>query len=150
MANVIYPEQEGPPLVKTTTVDTFGIRYLRSGPGWVEAAFAPDQRFSNNFGLVQGGVLGVYLDNILGQAAYTLAESEQSLTTTALNLQFLEPAPIGPLKGSARVVKKGRRMVFVEGEVSDAKGRLLVRATASLLVIRRARHAGAAPASPAA
>jgi uncharacterized protein (TIGR00369 family) len=144
--DVIHPENQGPPLVKTPTVETFGIRYLRSGPGWVEAEFTPDQRFSNNFGLVQGGVLGVFLDNILGQSAYTLAEQEQSLTTTALNLQFLEPAPLGLLKGSARVVKKGRRMIFVEGEVQDAKGRVLVRATASLLVIRRARQAAATPA----
>lgn len=140
--DVIHPDNDGPPLVKTPTVETFGIRYLRSAPGEVEAEFAPDGRFSNNFGLVQGGVLGVYLDNILGQAAYTLAEREQSLTTTALNLQFLAPAAMGPLRGSARVVKKGRRVVFVEGEVTDAKGRLLVRATASLLVIRRPRTPG--------
>ncbi len=137
--DVIRPENQGPPLVKTPTVNTFGIRYLRSGPGWVEAEFTPDQRFSNNFGLVQGGVLAVFLDNIMGQSCYTLAEQEQSLTTTSLNLQFLEPASLGLLKGSARVVKKGRRMVFAEGEVQDARGHVLARATAAMLVIRRPR-----------
>ena len=41
--DVIHPENQGPPLVKTPTVNTFGIRYLRSGPGWVEMA-SPDNR----------------------------------------------------------------------------------------------------------
>lgn len=140
----IAPENQGPCLVKTPTMNTFNIRYLRSGPGWVAAEFEPDGRFANNFGLVQGGVLGVFLDNIMGQSCYTLLEPGLGLTTTTLNLQFLEPAPVGALKGAARVVKQGRRVFFAEGEVQDQGGQPLARATATMLVLRRP------PAGPAA
>ncbi|MFZ5585439.1 MAG: PaaI family thioesterase [Thermodesulfobacteriota bacterium] len=140
-------ERQGPGLVKTPTVNTFNIRYLRSGPGWVAAEFAPDGRFVNNFGLVQGGVLGVFLDNIMGQSCYTLLEPGLGLTTTTLNLQFLEPAPPGVLKGSARVVKSGRRVFFAEGQVQDAQGRPLARATATMLVLSNPRPAPAGPAA---
>lgn len=129
------PRDQDLGLVKTPTVTTFNIRYLRSGPGWVAAEFMPDDRYVNNFGLVQGGVLGVFLDNIMGQSCYTLLEPGRGLTTTTLNLQFLEPAPLGPLKGSARVVKQGRRVFFAEGEIQDAQGRPLTRATATMLVL---------------
>jgi hypothetical protein len=61
--HVINSENEGPSLIKTPAVDTFGIRYKRSGPGWVETKFTPDRYFSNNFCLVQSGVLAVFLDN---------------------------------------------------------------------------------------
>ena len=133
----IQPGNGGPSLVRTPTVDTFGITYLQSGPGWVEAEFRPEDRYRNNFGLVQGGVLGVYLDNIMGQSCYTLLGKDKSISTMTLNLQYLEPAPMGVIKGTARVVKKGSRVFFAEGEVQNAAGLPLARATGSFLVLAR-------------
>ena len=133
-------------MVSTPIIRTFGIRYLRSGPGWLEAEFEPDERFANHSGYVQGGVLAVYLDNIMGQSCYTLVGPEQVLSTTEMTLHFLEPALLGPLKGTARVVKRGRQMLFVEGEVQDARGKALARAVGSMLVLRRTRAEAARPA----
>ena len=133
----IQHENGGPPLVETPAVVTFNIRYQGSRPGWVEAEFRPDDRYRNNFGLVQGGVLGVYLDNIMGQSCYTLLGKDKGISTMTLNLQYLEPAPMGVIKGTARVVKKGSRVFFAEGEVQNAAGLPLARATGSFLVLNR-------------
>jgi uncharacterized protein (TIGR00369 family) len=135
----IQPDNGGPVLVKTPTVDTFCITYLESGPGWVEAEFRPDDRYRNNFGLVQGGVLGVYLDNIMGQSCYTLLGKDKSISTMTMNLQFLEPAPMGLIKGTARVTKKGSRVFFAEGDAQDASGKVLARATGTFLILERKR-----------
>lgn len=136
-----------PGMVDTPIRRTFAIRYLRSGPGWLEAEFKPAARYANHLGNVQGGVLGVFLDNVMGQCCHALAGPEQSLTTTEMSLYFLAPAPLGRLKGTARVVKRGRRMLFVEGEVQDLAGTPLVRAVATMLAMRRPRPAEA-EASP--
>jgi len=128
-----------PGMVDTPIRRTFGIRYLRSGPGWLEAEFKPHPRYGNHVGNVQGGVLGVFLDNVMGQCCHAYAGPEQSLTTTELSLYFLAPAPIGRLMGVAKVIKRGRRMLFVEGEVRDMEGNPLVRAVATMLATRRPR-----------
>lgn len=143
----IQPDNGGPVLVKTPTVDTFCITYIKSGPGWVEAEFRADDRYRNNFGLVQGGVLGVYLDNIMGQSCYTLLGKDKSITTMTMNLQFLEPAPMGVIKGTARVVKKGSRVFFAEGEVQDAASKALARATGTFLILDRKHAQGSAESS---
>jgi acyl-coenzyme A thioesterase PaaI-like protein len=66
-----------PGMVDTPTRRTLGIRYLRSGPGWLEADFKPSPRFTNHVGNVQGGILGAFLDNIMGQCCHAVAGPEQ-------------------------------------------------------------------------
>ena len=132
------PVRKAGGLIQSPIPRTFGIRYLEWGPGWLEGEFKPAPRFANASGFVQGGVLSVFLDNLMGQSAYTLAGAGQVLSTAEMSLHYLEPAPLGLLKGSARVVKRGRQIFFVEGEVRDSEGRPLVRARATLLVLKGA------------
>lgn len=124
-------------LIYTPIIDTFGIHYLSAGPGRVEAALTPDTRFGNHSSNMQGGVQGVYLDNVMGQACYTLLGEGQRLSTIDMNLSHLEPVPLGRLKCVAWVVKKGRRMIFAEGQIQDLDGKPLARATATLLILRK-------------
>ncbi|MBI5521739.1 MAG: PaaI family thioesterase [Desulfarculus sp.] len=139
-----------PGLVDTPTRRTLRIRYLRSGLGWLEADFKPSARFTNHVGNVQGGILGAFLDNVMGQCCHAAAGPEQALTTTEMSLYFLAPAPLGRLLGKARVIKRGRRLFFVEGEVRDLQGNPLVRAVATMLVMRRPRPGveGPVPGEP--
>ncbi len=123
-------------LITTPIIKTFGIRYLMARPGRVEAEITPDARFGNHAGNLQGGVVAVYLDNIMGQACYTLLPEGQRLSTIDMSLSFLEPMPLGRLRVQARVVKKGRRVIFAESELQNLEGKPLARASASLLVLR--------------
>lgn len=127
----------GQGLVHTPIINTFGIRYLEHGPGWVTAQFDPAEGYANHFGNVQGGVLAVYLDNIMGQCCYTLLPAEQALTTVEMTLHFLEPAPRQLLRGRAQVIKRGRRLFFVEAQVEDLQGRALARAVATMSAFKR-------------
>ncbi len=123
-------------LIYTPIIDTFGIHYLNARSGRVEAVLTPDARFGNHSSNMQGGVQGVYLDNVMGQACYTLLGEGQRLSTIDLNLSFLEPVPLDRLKCVAWVVRKGRRVIFTEGEIQNLDGKPLARATASLMILR--------------
>lgn len=129
-------EDRLPKLIFTPIIKTFAIRYLSAQPGRVEAEITPDARFGNHAGNLQGGVVAVYLDNVMGQACYTLLPEGQRLSTIDMSLSFLEPMPLGRLRVQARVVKKGRRVIFAESELQDLEGKPLARASASLLVLR--------------
>jgi uncharacterized protein (TIGR00369 family) len=49
--------------------------------------------------------------------------------TLEMKTSFLRPGLPGQLKGIGRVIKWGRTVAFTEGEIYDAEGRLLAKAT---------------------
>jgi uncharacterized protein (TIGR00369 family) len=60
-------------------------------------------------------------------------------STIELNVQFLAPAKPGRLIGKARVVRLGKTIGFVEGELEDANGNAIARATASVRIMAMAK-----------
>jgi acyl-coenzyme A thioesterase PaaI-like protein len=46
-------------------------------------------------------------------------------------VNFISPAKVGRVLGSARIVSRGRSICFMEGELRDEHGTLLATATAT-------------------
>ncbi len=79
----------------------------------------------NRRGVAHGGVVCGMLDTALGAAVVsTLSESEWC-GTLELSVQFRDPARHGPLCARGRVARRGRRVAFAEGEVVDARDRVV-------------------------
>jgi uncharacterized protein (TIGR00369 family) len=107
--------------------------------GTIEVAFAAGGQFLNPAGDVQGGLLAAMLDDTLGPALVaTLGEGEWA-PTIDLHVQFLRAARPGRLRGSGRVVRRGRDIAFLAGELRDCEDRIVATATASALIRRRRR-----------
>jgi uncharacterized protein (TIGR00369 family) len=71
----------------------------------------------NAHGTVHGGVLATMLDVAMGTAVATAGG--ESPVTVSLTVTYLEPARPGPLRAVARVRKRGRRLIVVEGQVEQ-------------------------------
>lgn len=117
--------------------------------GTIEVGFTADGRFVNPMGLVQGGFLAAMLDDTLGPALVATLERGQFAPTADLHVQFLAPAKPGRLVGRGRVVKRGRDMAFLAGELSDATGMVVAVATATAVIRNVSSMPGLAPASRA-
>jgi uncharacterized protein (TIGR00369 family) len=100
--------------------------------GMVKIAFVARPEFCNAAGNIQGGLLTAMLDDCLGPAVLIATDAQVFPTTISLSVSFLNPAKPGPLSGRARVVQLGRTIGFVEGELADANGSIVARATASV------------------
>jgi uncharacterized protein (TIGR00369 family) len=99
--------------------------------GTIEVAFTATDQFLNPAGVVQGGFLAAMLDDTLGPALVaTLAEGQFS-PTTDLHVQFLRPARPGRLIGRGRIVRRGRDIGFMAGELVDESGQIVATATAT-------------------
>jgi uncharacterized protein (TIGR00369 family) len=116
--------------------ETLGIRYLSKEPGRVSAEFSPGPEFTNANGTVQGGILSSFLDHVMGQSSYTLVGPEDRLITLEMSLKFLEPVWPGVLRGQGWVIKKGNAVLFSEGQIFGPEGRVAVKASTSLFLIR--------------
>jgi len=91
---------------------------------------ATDQ-FLNPVGVIQGGFLAAMLDDTLGPALAAVLEPEQFAPTTDLHVQFLRPARPGRLVGHGRIVRRGRDVAFLAGELQDESGTIVAVATAT-------------------
>jgi uncharacterized protein (TIGR00369 family) len=104
--------------------------------GTIEMSFTATEHFLNPFGAVQGGLLAAMLDDTLGPALVATLGPGESAPTTDLHVQFLRPARPGRLVGRGRIVRKGRDVGFMAGELVDDSGEVVAVATATAQIRR--------------
>jgi uncharacterized protein (TIGR00369 family) len=115
--------------------ETLGIRFTKidAEAGAIEVELQAKPEFINPAGNIQGGFLAAMLDDTMGPAlAATLAKDEFAPTLN-LNVSFLRPATVGVIQGKGRVVRRGKDVCHLAGELYQA-GELIATATATALI----------------
>lgn len=86
----------------------------------------------NSAGNLQGGVMAAFADALLGGAAAAHLPEERYPALAEMKISIFRPAPAGTkLTGEGKVLKRGKRVLFVEAEIADAEGRLVAKASAT-------------------
>jgi molybdopterin converting factor subunit 1 len=116
--------------------DLLGARPLLAEPGRVQMEFRATELFLNPAGSVQGGFLAAMLDETMGPAALSALGAGFMVPTLELKVNFLRPGRPGTMVADARVVHRGRSVVFLESSLSDAEGTLIATASATARVVR--------------
>lgn len=100
----------------------------------VEVAFdARAELLLNPMKQIQGGYLCAMLDECMSVACMVASGMTCVAPTLEMKTSFLRPGLPGTLKGVGRVIKWGRTVAFTEGEIYDAEGRLLAKATGTAI-----------------
>src|ERR1700739_874152 len=102
--------------------------------GTIEVAFTATAAFLNPAGVIQGGLLAAMLDDTLGPALVAGLSPGDFAPTTDLHVQFLRPARPGRPLGRGRVVRRGRDVGFLAGELLDEDGAIVAVATATVQI----------------
>jgi uncharacterized protein (TIGR00369 family) len=101
--------------------------------GIVEGNFTPDTRHCGYEGIVHGGVLMGFLDEVLGRVAF--ARDRMFLTHT-LEVSFRKAAaPDKPLKAVAKETEWSKRKFTAEGTLTDEDGDVVATAKGVFLVM---------------
>ena len=107
----------------------FTIDAERSGDGACTVTGTVEARHLNINQVVHGGVYATILDTAMGGAVVTLLKPDEVTATTSLYVEFLRPAREGQrLVARGEVVRRGRHLAFVEGNLEDGEGRRLSQA----------------------
>ena len=126
-------------------VEIPGQRGQEAGPervadtGRVRIGFDGKAEFCNPAGFIQGGILTAMLDDTMGPAAFIKTGGRLYTATISMTVNFLAPAPIGPIIGEARVVQIGKTIAFIEGKLMDVRDMVLATASASARLVETAR-----------
>ena len=132
MRRMIAGELPQPPIAWT-----LDFRLVEAERGRVVFECEPAEFHYNPIGAVHGGLACTLLDSALGCAGHSTLPPDVGYTSVDLNVRYLRPIThaSGLLRATGRVVKGGRRVIFTEGELTDAEGRVVATATSSLLVL---------------
>lgn len=116
-----------------------GFELIDADPeaGTIEVSFTATEDFLNPFGAVQGGLLAAMLDDTVGPALAARLGPGEVAVTTDLHVQYLRPAQPGRLIGRGRVVREGRDVGFLAGELLDEAGTVVATATATVKIRRQ-------------
>lgn len=99
-----------------------------------------DERFLNPAGIVQGGFLSAMLDSAMGASAVTgvLADRRVSVANTEMKVSFLRSVHAGEhLTCTAKVLKAGSVISFLEGRIVNQRGDVVATASSSYLIRER-------------
>lgn len=99
--------------------------------GVLRCAFEATEAFLNPAGVVQGGILASMLDEAMGPVTAAVSGGEVFAQTLEMKISYLRAARPGPIFGEGRIVQRGREILFLEGRLTDADGRVLASATAT-------------------
>ncbi|MFO1196236.1 MAG: PaaI family thioesterase [Burkholderiaceae bacterium] len=108
----------------------------------VRAGFTVRREYCHTNGTVaQGGFITAWLDAAMAQAVHH--DTGHTLTVASLEIKVCFLERVGPGEGTVegRVVRRGKRVVFLEGDLWSPDGRLAAQATSTGMLV----PLGAAP-----
>lgn len=115
---------------------TLGFRMLSLSQAdkRVEVAFdARADLLCNPMGQIQGGFVSAMLDECMSVAGVVASGMTCVMPTLEMKTSFFRPAMPGSLRGVGQVVRWGKTIAFLEGELFDDQQRLLAKATATAM-----------------
>jgi uncharacterized protein (TIGR00369 family) len=101
--------------------------------GELTTRYTPPPEFASPRGAVQGGLIAGFLDEVMGGALLACSDGERLPLNLDMNLSFMRMVPLEPIIAKGRVVREGRRIAFLEGELYDEHGNCLARATSTAM-----------------
>jgi acyl-CoA thioesterase len=116
-----------------------GIDVVSYGEGEATLSMEVKPGMLNGDGWLQGGIYTALCDEAMALALFTVLEENEGIATISETTSFFRGVQNGTITARARVIKKGRRIAFTEGSVTDEgeDAALLAQSNASFAVIRR-------------
>lgn len=104
---------------------------LESDGEWVRMVFNGREEHAHSNGtIIQGGILTAWMDHAMARAVIA-RDPSASIASLEIKTSFLARVPPGPSIVTARGVKWGRKIAFLEATVQDDKGGVLATCTST-------------------
>lgn len=111
-----------------------GMTYEVLEPGLVNYSLSIKEELLATPTAAHGGAIAGFMDGIVGVAALSATAPEGKVVSTVeFKLNFLRPALLNEeIKGVGKVLKKGKSILVVQGEIFNAKNELIATSLATM------------------
>ncbi|AJP57754.1 phenylacetic acid degradation protein [Pandoraea vervacti] len=122
--------------IRSGFIDHMGIELLRAENGESEVRLALSSQHLNSWEVMHGGVTMALLDVALSTASRSVAPHGTGVVTIEMKTSFMQPGS-GEMRAFGRLLHRSTTMAYCEGEVRDAKGKLVAKAMGTFKYLRR-------------
>lgn len=107
--------------------ELLGMNFQVGAPGEIEYHMDIQEKHLATPRAAHGGSVSAFMDATMGVCALTQVVRENNVVSTIeMKISFVSPALHGrKLIGTAKTIKKGKRIVFVEGQIHNELGELI-------------------------
>lgn len=116
---------------------SLGLEIETVGDGHALGRVVLADEHKNPHGSAHGGVIFTMVDTAMGAAAMSVLAEGEMCASIEVHMRFIRPVFEGRITADAKVVHRGRRIVQLEGTVTDGDNKLVATATSSFAVIPR-------------
>lgn len=127
-------------------MQTLGAAIERVAPGEVDLTLPFRADLTQQHGFLHAGIIAAVVDSACGYAALTLMEREAAVLSVEFKVQLLSPARGDWFRALGRVVRAGRTLTVVRGELrgiakrlegaESADGEVLALMTGTMMTVR--------------
>lgn len=110
------------------------LRDIDTDEGWVRIAYRFDEPHFNRFGAIHGGVIACVMDDLVATAAGLFLQWGEIAPTLEMKVSYLNQAAAGLHIGEARIVKRGRTILFLEASLANEDGKAIAVASATIMI----------------
>jgi acyl-CoA thioesterase len=89
----------------------------------------------SNGTMAQGGFITAWLDHAMASAVVLDSEGESNVSSLEIKVSFLEAVRPGVVIAEGRVLRRGKRVAFLEARLFDQTERLLATASSSGMLV---------------
>ncbi|SEJ03287.1 uncharacterized domain 1-containing protein [Sphingomonas sp. OV641] len=107
--------------------------------GRARLEYRAGQHMCHSGGVVQGGFVTGWIDAAMAHAAIAMGGPDIVPMSLELKVSFFAPARPGLVIAEGWVERRGRSTCFFEGRLLDATGRVLAKASSTLMLASRGR-----------
>ncbi len=102
----------------------------------IRAGFTVRREYCHTNGTIaQGGFITAWLDAAMAHAVVYDTDHGVNVASLEIKVSFLERVGPGPGTVHGRVIRRGKRVAFLEGDLFNADGKLAAQATSTGLLI---------------
>ena len=108
-----------------------GMSYRVLEPGVIEYTLPIHENYQALPGMAHGGCIAAFMDGILGVAALSSVCNEgKYVATVEFKINYLKPTRTkDTLLGIGKVLKKGKRLIVVEGKIFNSSKEIVALST---------------------
>ena len=116
-----------------TVIDFLGVEVVPTPDSEARLELCADSRHANLYSMAHGGVLTTMADTAMGAKCLALSKK---VVTISLTIEFMHSVMINTPRvfTDAKVLHDGRKTMFCECNILDAKGKLYAKASATFFV----------------
>ena len=115
---------------------TLGVTLERVAPGEVDLALPFDAALTQQHGFLHAGIVTAVVDSACGYAALSLMEPGVAVLSVEFKVQLLAPARAERFVGLGRVLRSGRTLTVVSGELRSENGEVFALLNGTMMAVR--------------